>query len=122
MSCCCGDEIHSEFYCERRPTARKNHKCCECGSEIIPGEKYESVTMKWCGVICRFKTCNNCLKIKDLMKSLECFCWHQGGLFDAVREHFIWEENAPPGLRMQIGRLIVESRREKSFRKNLHSS
>jgi len=45
-------------------TARKIHKCCECGSDILQGKKYEYVTMLYEGHWDDYKTCSPCLAIR----------------------------------------------------------
>jgi len=73
----------AEFYTDKRPVARKVHKCCECGGTIKPGEKYEYVTAKWGGAISTYKTCLDCLSIRKVF-----FC--NGWLFEGNLEH-LWE-------------------------------
>lgn len=53
-----------EFYIEKKQTARKKHVCCECDSDIDPGEEYVCVTGKWCGRISTYKTCETCWGIR----------------------------------------------------------
>jgi len=45
--------------------ARKPHKCCECGSEIDPGEEYQKITGLHEGTWVDFKTCYICQKIRS---------------------------------------------------------
>lgn len=40
--------------------ARKQHRCCECPSPIMPGEHYEHVSGVWDGRGESFKTCEPC--------------------------------------------------------------
>lgn len=46
-----------------RPKARKTHKCCECGSEILPGETYEKVVGLW-DDFQTYKTCLFCAGVR----------------------------------------------------------
>ena len=65
MECSCNIEVDNddggpEFYSEAWRTARKVHKCYECGRKIEPGEKYEVVSGVWDGDFETYKTCNDC--------------------------------------------------------------
>lgn len=46
--------------------ARKHHKCCECYRQIEVGESYEYVSGIWDGVPHIYKTCADCLSIKNV--------------------------------------------------------
>ena len=51
----------SDFQMESTPTARKQHKCCECCGPIQPGQQYQLITGCWDGDMASFKTCPDCL-------------------------------------------------------------
>lgn len=87
MDCACvyvGDFDPPEFYCNAVRKARKEHKCTECGKIIKPKEIYEHTSGKWDGVINRFKTCDDCLSIKD---SFFCDGFMHGGLYELLCQH-----------------------------------
>lgn len=44
--------------------ARKDHKCCECGSIIKPGHSYESGKGLWDHKWYTYKTCSACNDFK----------------------------------------------------------
>ncbi len=72
MECACididvGDS--PEFCFQKEMTARKQHKCCECGRIIKPGENYENTFGKWGYYPETFKTCFDCLSVRK-----EFFC------------------------------------------------
>jgi hypothetical protein len=73
-----------EFFTTSHSTARKKHRCGECGRDIETGENYESVTGCWDGNINRHKTCADCLSVRN-----EFFCYGYifGELWDRVGEH-----------------------------------
>lgn len=48
-----------------RPTARKDHRCCECRGIIRKGEQYQLVSGIWDGAPGRFKTCSDCESLRD---------------------------------------------------------
>jgi len=52
------------MYNEEVVTARKPHRCCECGTQIAKGEQYESVSGMWDGRFDRSKTCIPCMEIR----------------------------------------------------------
>jgi hypothetical protein len=74
------------FSREENPTARKEHKCCECGRIIKIGEKYLHFVGLWeedypGNIFLAFKTCLECKK--DWDEVLEVF--HRNGEKDAYR-------------------------------------
>jgi len=54
------DDIQPSYMTEAFPKARKQHKCCECGRIIEPGEHYQRISGVWDGRPGRFKTCTEC--------------------------------------------------------------
>ena len=84
------------------PVARKFsdgrplHMCCECGSSIAAGERYESCRGKWeswtdstgkrHSGIQTLRTCLACVELRDSLAALDdgCFCF--GELAEAVAE------------------------------------
>ena len=77
-------DCEPDFYNDTRRRARKVHQCEECGREIAAGEEYEFVTGKWDGSISVYKTCADCLSIRD---SFFCDGWLHGGMWEALDEH-----------------------------------
>ena len=63
--CSCDHDYCPEFFAESFPVARKGHKCCECGEEINPGQKYSKETGKWEGEFRTYKTCMPCYRIRE---------------------------------------------------------
>lgn len=47
------------------PTARKDHKCGECGADILKGEKYHVHTGRCDDHWFRLKNCEQCEQIRD---------------------------------------------------------
>jgi len=106
-ACYC-DYDTPEFYEQSERTARKQHKCSECGRPIHSGERYEYVAAKNDGELWQAKTCCRCLAVRNYVQAhVPCFCWyHHNMLEDAdneMREH-AWQV---PGMRMEYGRLRV---------------
>ncbi len=50
--------------------ARKEHKCCECGSGIDPGETYQKITGLFEGTWEEYKTCQVCQNIRSEAESV----------------------------------------------------
>lgn len=67
ISCDCSAEGYErpKVFSEKHPTARKIYKCCECGGEIKPGQKYHKETGLWEGTWETFRTCEPCVRIRD---------------------------------------------------------
>jgi hypothetical protein len=72
-----------EFYVHKEATARKLHKCCECGTVIEKGEKYFWCVGKWDGHIETHRqhlVCMEaCMLIRDEFEG-ECIAF--GALFE----------------------------------------
>jgi len=111
---CYCDYDPPEFYNKSEHTARKAHKCKECGKAIQPGQRYEYVRGKWDGCMDFFKTCARCKALRDhLAAHVRCFCWAHGNMLDDARTTV---EHLPPeavgsGLLFELGRLAVAIRR-----------
>lgn len=65
----CGDAEPFTLSRVEYPKARKTHKCCECESDIDPGEKYQKVTGLAEGTWDEYKTCMICKNIRDEAES-----------------------------------------------------
>jgi hypothetical protein len=59
---------------------RKPHKCCECKREIPKGATYERAAMKYDGDFYCYRTCMDCVNIRD---GLRC---NRGFLFETLWE------------------------------------
>lgn len=81
--CNCDDYDPPEFFNCDTVTARKPHRCCECGCQIARGEKYERATGKWEGNLETFKTCSACCELRYAITD---GCWVYGHLVDDVSE------------------------------------
>ena len=49
---------------ETYPKANRKHRCCECGSDIKKGDKYQKVKGCWDGEWQTFKTCMDCADLR----------------------------------------------------------
>lgn len=100
-------------------SARAKHACAECGRSILPGERYERTFGMWENQISVFKTCQDCLNIRQFVKnSVPCFCWAHGSMLDDAKEAIeaaydrAWNE--VKGLFMGYGRLVIAARRKRN--------
>ena len=84
----------SDFYTESMHTARKAHKCCECGDAIAPGQRYERASGKSDGEMWSFATCASCADIRD---SFVCGSWVYGMLWESIQESMfpVWDRKGP---------------------------
>jgi len=62
-NCSCDGDFPSILE-ETFPKARKKHICCECGSDIDPGEIYQKIKGLWEDEWLTFKTCMICYNIR----------------------------------------------------------
>lgn len=84
---CYCDYEYPEFFSSYIQTARKEHRCGECGCTIQPGEKYEYVCGKWDGCVSVEKTCERCYDLRKwVSNNIPCFCWAYGNVYDDARE------------------------------------
>ena len=86
--CSCSMDERPSVYWDKWRTARKQHICCECGSDIDPGEQYYQVKGVWDGEFQTFKTCLLCQGIRNeaFTAGEECICF--GDLWEAVGNEF----------------------------------
>lgn len=64
------DAVSPECYTNKQVKARKTHKCCECGGEIKIGETYDHLSGIWDGEPGRFKTCQDCINLRDRLEKI----------------------------------------------------
>lgn len=80
---------YPQAYSESTPTARKEHKCCECAGAIRIGEKYHLGSGIWDGRAAAYKTCHECEQLrKELSDTIKDYDDRPG--FGELRE-FIFE-------------------------------
>jgi len=105
--CMIDDAEPSEFYSERRPVAKKNHTCDECGRTILPGEKYYSSSGKHEGYFCYSKMCAHCeIGANLLITHCGGFVWE--GVLDDLVEHI--HESLPWS--RTAAKIVVAARRK----------
>jgi hypothetical protein len=86
MECYCDYDPADVYDAKRINSARKPHKCEECGRQINPGEPYESAFMIYDGCANTYPTCQHCLALRNFVQiSIPCFCWAHGRMHDDAR-------------------------------------
>lgn len=76
-------------YVHVTPTARVEHKCCECEGTISKGEKYHKHSGIWDGEASAYKVCQECEQLRVEVDRLITDKYEGtafGELFDAVTE------------------------------------
>lgn len=73
MNCYCQEGDEAAVSVEAWRTAKKPHRCCECGETIKPGERYQQVRGLWDGAWITFKTCAECVDTRQQVYHLADF-------------------------------------------------
>lgn len=105
--CDCGDS--PEVWRISRPTARREHSCCECRGLIRPGEAYRSFWGVWDGEAKTYKTCTSCISLDGWMRDgHDCFCPTFGNLHTDALD--LVHESGEAALIAECKRRIAEIR------------
>ena len=75
------------------PTARFEHRCCECGGIIHRGEKYHRISGIWDNYPSRHKVCVDCEEIRDALNKTAC-CNDNMVAFDNLFYELTEKENS----------------------------
>lgn len=86
---------YSELLRNSQPTARKEHRCSECGRIISKGEKYTFEVTLFEKEIRQYKVCSHCGLVR---KWLEKQC--NGWLYEGILEDFYEHKNESPGYKV----------------------
>lgn len=93
MECACIDvgpdwDCGVESIAGRVVVARKEHTCGECRQAIKAGDKYRNEVFKFEGDIERYKTCMDCMSLRE-----EVFCsFYYGRLWDDLEDELSQSE------------------------------
>lgn len=77
----------TELSC-RMVLARKKHVCCECGREIDKNDSYERYRLVYDREISEFKTCVDCLSLRDAFFDSWSFTGIWGEFYEYVHEAY----------------------------------
>lgn len=87
MTCDCSDYEIPTVYRERLQTARKRHRCSECGGTVYPGEQYRYTFGVWDGSPGAFSACPRCLEAEAQFRAtIPCLCWALGEMYESAIE------------------------------------
>ena len=85
MECACisaSIDDAAEVLSRKKITAKKHHKCCECGIQIEPGSQYWYEKIICDGYHDRYKTCLDCMSVREHL-----FCdFYYEMIWETVRE------------------------------------
>jgi len=96
MQCSCEVETNIDdanmpsFHDIKTPVARSLHKCGECGRAICPGHRYERAAGVWDGKWEVYKTCADCLSVREQFFNLYLY----GGIWEDLQytiEEWLYE-------------------------------
>lgn len=114
-SCYCDDEAPPIFYRMKTHVAKVEHRCDECHGTISKGQSYERVSGMWADQFDEFKTCQNCINLRDFVKAhVPCMCWSHGSMREEAIETAIEFSGKAPGLLFGALRREVLIRKAKS--------
>lgn len=77
-------DAYAEFQSTVIRKARKPFKCGECGREFGPKTEYEYSVGKWDGDFSDFKTCLDCMNIREAFR---CGGYALGGLWEELEQY-----------------------------------
>ena len=67
------DDYGGQLLQQKIVTARKSHKCTECGAEILRSQKYEVAKFSGEGTVVAYKTCLECLSVRGVFFTNWCY-------------------------------------------------
>lgn len=85
--CMLDDDSRAEIHFSRWQRARKTHRCAECARQISAGERYEVAGGVWDGAFNTFKTCGQCVAVREWLNQV-CSGWIYGYVREDIHEHF----------------------------------
>lgn len=114
---CDGDP--ASVYRSSTPRAKKSHRCEECGTTILIGERYEYVFGIWDNSPASFRTCESCYDLRMWVKNnVPCLCWMHGdadtGMNESINDAYRRAPDEVVGLRFGfLRRKLVRDRLNK---------
>ena len=115
-ACTCDWDYTASLYVAERRTARKTHRCKECGRQIQPGEIYEHVRGIWDGMPDTVRTCPHCLAIRDWVTAhVPCSCWSHHSLLEDMHAEISAYAHQAPGLAMGYLRRVAAMERARGM-------
>lgn len=84
---CMDFDEHATVLHSRQQTARKPHRCGECGRIIQPGERYTDERLVWDSTARTLKTCPHCIVARDYL-GRECSGWVYTAVEEDISSHY----------------------------------
>jgi len=110
--CYCDFGESPDVYCAETRTARAKHKCYECSGSILPGERYERVSMLYEGSWDVAKTCQRCLDVRHYIAAhAPCFCWLHGSMLDDAKAVIDEHGHVSPGFYIGATKRVLRAQR-----------
>lgn len=97
MSCadvCLSEGDGADFWTARHVRAKKQHKCKECGKQIVEGDIYERSAASSEGIFYSHATCAVCAEIRN---AFYCGAFQYGRVWETIRGNMfpVWREKGP---------------------------
>lgn len=83
--------------------ARKEHQCCECGTNIEKGKTYHYISGIWDSKAYSYKTCNECRELQDICeqeRSVYDDPLQFGGLEEHLENEYCESDDVPENVKM----------------------
>ena len=108
--CVCDSNTYPYF--ERERTARKQHRCYECGGKIEPGTKHLNIGGLCEGEWWHGRICPPCWDtFKWVQAHIPCVCFHWGNMTEELTEICREACHQAPGLLFGFYRRLIAGRR-----------
>lgn len=115
-ACYCDYDETFSVYRKAEHTARKPHKCYECGRTINPGERYESAFGIYDGTGYTMPTCPHCLALREwVVAHVPCSCWTHGNVLENMADEVSEYGREAPGLTFGYLRRLVRLQRARGW-------
>ena len=101
----------AELISESRPTARKLHRCTECGGPIKPGQTYLRRCAKYDGDFSAMKACRACDRDMARFAEEHGLGWFSGGWIDFLEECVV-DDGADADVRWKMMLVRADARRK----------
>lgn len=110
-----GADGYNEFSAQREHTARKPHRCEECGRTIHPGERYLLTCWKYEGDFSQARMCAHCQVAADWLTE-NCGGYLTHGVEEDLREH-VSEYGGQTACWPRLARLAVQMDQNWTYRR-----
>lgn len=92
--------MSGSFYSEGTVTARKQHKCGDCGRTIEPGTQYVKTAGAVYGDFWTWKSCRHCHVLRQIVRAIDEDTYYDEDGFN-LRDWF-YDNNSPAEIRYHV--------------------